>query len=300
MIYLKDLYLAIYLKNKFMLFSNKQVSELFETVDFFHTFYILEHIGLDSLNVKDKYLLKKRGIDLTNYKGKPDYITWSYQFGRIESMVRDRKTLRQLNLKQWKKFADTNTDLKLTKSDKYNIKIAKQQAYNDIKRLADDIKGDLKQSLIEAGKIHKKDIGQKSLAKKVSQTVSKTLANRVKKYSARFKTISGYNMHNAYQEGIAAELLHTVGEFAKVYFTVHPDACDHCVRVYLSSGRGSQPKIFLLKTVINNGSNIGRKAKDYKPSVGPLHPHCRCKMNKLPQGKSEWSEAQNRYVRSFK
>ena len=53
--------------------------------------------------------------------------------------------------------------------------------------------------------------------------------------------------------------------------------CQHCIRLYLTAGIGSEPKIFTIGELIGNGTNIGRKAKDWKPTIlFPIHPWCRC------------------------
>lgn len=54
--------------------------------------------------------------------------------------------------------------------------------------------------------------------------------------------------------------------------------CKHCVRLYLTSGIGSEPKIFKLSELIANGSNIGKKVADWKPTLDPIHPYCRCNL----------------------
>lgn len=281
-----------------MIFNNQQISSLQKSVEFHHTLFILQNIGTDILTSADRKLLRQNDIDLSTFKNKIDSVTYSYMFGKLESSVRDRSTLKKLNLEQYKEFITSNPDkFKLTKEDKQNIHTAKMQFYNDIKRLSGDIKSDLQQSLIEINNTFKQKT--KSATKQILRTFGKTLAENTKRYSARFEVISGYNMHSSYQQGIAGELLARLGPNAKVYFTTHPDCCPYCAKTYLRNGRGSQPRIFYLKTVIANGSNIGRKAKQYRASLQPLHPRCRCKMNMLPRGKIKWSPRQNRYIRDF-
>lgn len=284
-----------------MLFKSKQIDKILETVDFYHNLYIAENIGTEVLSKTDKLILQRGGIDLSKYKGKSNYITYAYNFGKLESSVRDKSMLKKLNLKDYKKFVDSNPDkFKLSKEDRFNIRTAKQQAYNDIKRLAGDVKADLHNNLIEISKTHYKKLNQKTLPQQVAKAVTKKLKENTVKYSSRFELISSYNMHSTYQIGISAEILERLGPNSKVYFKVHKDACPICVKTYLKNGSGSQPKIFLLKTVIANGSNIGRKGKDIKSSLQPLHPRCRCRLTMIPRGKIKWSVNQNAYIRVFK
>lgn len=283
-----------------MLFTSRQINSITESVDFHHSLFILNECGISVLSKADKVLLRKGGINLDDYKGKITPIEYSYNFGRMESTVRDKSTLKKLNLKQYKEFVDSNTDkFKLTKEDRYNIKVAQQRLYNDIKRAGADIKADLTQSLVEVSQLYPDAKKTKSGTRKVLNVISKKLSENNKKYSNRFEKISSYNMHSSYQEGMSAQILQEFGPNAKVWFKVHPQACPVCVKTYLKNGPGSPPRIFYLRTVIANGSNIGRKTKDIKSSLQALHPHCRCKMNKIPKGKIKWSIRQNSFIRDF-
>lgn len=58
--------------------------------------------------------------------------------------------------------------------------------------------------------------------------------------------------------------------------------CKHCKRAYLNFD--GSPKIFKLSELQANGNNYGVKAADYKPTIGPLHPLCRCHLVELPPG----------------
>lgn len=52
--------------------------------------------------------------------------------------------------------------------------------------------------------------------------------------------------------------------------------------------RYSAPKVFKLSELISNGTNIGRKVNEWKPTVGSTHPWCRCLLRYLPDD-YDWS-----------
>ncbi len=54
----------------------------------------------------------------------------------------------------------------------------------------------------------------------------------------------------------------------------NPDACPDCVRLHLTAGQGSPPKIFKLSELQENGTNVGLKRHDWKAVVGTVHPWC--------------------------
>jgi hypothetical protein len=55
--------------------------------------------------------------------------------------------------------------------------------------------------------------------------------------------------------------------------------CVNCNRLYLDSGI---PRIFKLSEMAV--SNVGRKAADWLPTIGAVHPWCHCQLHVLPEG----------------
>lgn len=86
----------------------------------------------------------------------------------------------------------------------------------------------------------------------------------------------------ALDRGAADHYASRYGTGVEVYILPAPDACEHCHRLHL--GTDGQPRIFKLSQLEANGSNVGRKARDWKPVVGPVHPHCGCTLHRLPTG----------------
>lgn len=81
----------------------------------------------------------------------------------------------------------------------------------------------------------------------------------------------------------------------KVYFDVYPGACRHCIRLYLTGGIGSKPRVFNLLDLLANGTNYGVKSKDWKATIHPVHPFCRCDLRELPPG-YEWDEETHQFT----
>lgn len=59
-------------------------------------------------------------------------------------------------------------------------------------------------------------------------------------------------------------------------------AVHNCLRLHL--GPDGNPRLFRLSTLEANGTNVGKKAADWKPGVGPVHPHCQCVLQRVPTG----------------
>jgi hypothetical protein len=92
-------------------------------------------------------------------------------------------------------------------------------------------------------------------------------------------------MHDAFTRGKLEGIVRKYGDTAYVYVEVLPDACDHCKGLYHKSD--GTPIIFMIRQLLGNGTNIGRKSKQWKPVVPPLHPWCRCELFYVPAG-YEW------------
>lgn len=270
-------------------------------IDFYHTLFIGQNIGKDVLSKKDIKLLKSRGIDVTKLP-KQTIADYAYQFGIIAQALGDKRS-KDLTFDQLKKFIESKNYIPLTSSEKAALGFVKQQMYSDIKGLGNRISQDFSQIAIEVDQkrrikyeniIKNEAIKALEYRKSVSE-LSSEIGHKTKDWARDFDRISDYVMHNAFQQGIASNLLKNHGEDVKVFFSVYPGACKHCIRIYLTDGIGSKPKQFTLKSVIANGSNIGRKVIDWKPSISPLHPWCRCTLHVVPEN-GIWDTAKKRYI----
>ena len=107
-------------------------------------------------------------------------------------------------------------------------------------------------------------------------------------YARDYGRIAATEKQRAMQEGQSRALTKRFGSPKKVRVAKQPapDACEHCVALHLTAGRGSVPKIFTLAELTANGTNVGRKARDWRAVVGPVHPWCACELIHVPDG---WS-----------
>jgi len=61
-----------------------------------------------------------------------------------------------------------------------------------------------------------------------------------------------------------------------------PGACKWCIKLHI--GPDGHPRIFKLEDLEANGSNFGKKASEWLPVVGAIHPNCSCPMSRRPAG----------------
>jgi gas vesicle protein len=214
----------------------------------------------------------------------------------LTAALRDER-VRIMSYKDFKKFLASQNFLPLTKAEQYALRSVKLQVFNDIKGLGNRISKDLTQTLIEVDKrqrskmekLIKYEAEQAIVERRSVKELSGRLKEKTQDWARDFDKISDYVMHQAYDEGRAFEIQQNTGNDSLVYKEVFPEACTHCQEAYLTNGVGSKPIVFKVVDLLNNGTNIGRKVKEWRPVIGAMHPFCRCSLMKVPKG-MKWNE----------
>lgn len=80
--------------------------------------------------------------------------------------------------------------------------------------------------------------------------------------------------------GTALDIAQRHGSDAQVYKRTGPQSCKKCVAAYTVDG--TVPRLFSLAALAANGTNMGRKAAEWLPTLGPLHPWCACPLRHMP------------------
>lgn len=88
--------------------------------------------------------------------------------------------------------------------------------------------------------------------------------------------------HNAMEQGTVDGIRQKGGDNAEVSIIPAPDACASCKALHL--GPDGKPRIFKLSQLAPPGANIKKKPQDWVPSIGAVHPHCGCKVVRVPPG----------------
>jgi hypothetical protein len=284
-----------------MILNNKQLINIFSIIDKFHSIFISTHLGTNYLSDEQKFNLKNAGIDLSTFT-KAEIVDNAFKFGMLSNMLQSVKNSAKLTYKKFLKFLELN-NLPLTADEQFALDSVKQQCYGDITGLGNKVKQDMNNIVIKHSNAQKfkmdasiNRLASEAVAKRQTlNKLSSELGHLTKDWSRDFDRISDYIMHSAYQHGRAQNLLKNYGDDVEVYFTVYPKACKHCIRLYLTGDIGSEPIVFKLTDVLSNGNNIGVKSIDWKPSVNPIHPWCRCTLTIKPKD-SIWDGASQRYV----
>jgi len=213
--------------------------------------------------------------------------------------------LKTLDFNNLKKLVETADYVPLTAIQEESLLFAQQHVYNDLKAQGNQVAKDLTREFETTSTIYKdhlEKVTKEELDKWLDEgdlfsSLDERIEERMKNWKYRFEMISEYAIQSLFQRGVADHLQELYGVDVKVYFIVHPDACVNCKNIFLE--KGGKPRIFKLSTILANGSNIGRKVKEWLATIDPIHPHCRCTMMKLPY-RAIWNPAINRYETSKK
>lgn len=116
------------------------------------------------------------------------------------------------------------------------------------------------------------------------QRLASNLAHSTDDWERDMRRVAATELVHAHQEGFANTLIKREGTDVLVYRQPDAAACRHCTRLYLTSGPGSTPKIFRLQELLDNGTNVGKKANGWDPVVGATHPWCGCTLHHVPPG----------------
>lgn len=277
-----------------MAFSRKQIEEMMEIIKLTHVSFIGEHVGSDNLTKDDKRLLKRFGIKTKKFKKKGSVYS-AFRFGLLADALGNERA-KKMSYDQFKKFLGDGGFLPLTKQEQFAIEFIEQRMTNDIRGLSTKIQREIS-NINQENTRSNWDKYSKRVDEKTKEAVADNSSVRelalgiqgnIEKWGRDFDRIADFNLHEAFDQGMAMSIQKKDPE-AFVYKDVYAGACKHCQRLYLTSGIGSKPKIFKIATLLSNGTNIGRKAKEWKPVVGATHPWCRCTVNHLPKG-YKWDE----------
>lgn len=106
--------------------------------------------------------------------------------------------------------------------------------------------------------------------------------------------IARTELQGAYVEGVVIDAIRQEGAGARIARIPEPGACEHCRRVFLDEQ--GRPRIFTAEELVNNGTNVGRKAADWRATTWPVHPNCACDVQVVPPGME--FDAKGRLVRA--
>lgn len=280
-----------------MLFTEEEIKKILGNIDLAVVKMVAKVLGKDYLSKEDLALLKSKGVDLVKLIPKFPSHYQAFLFGRVSAAIGTKATS-QMTYSEFAKFISKMGLFEPTAREMAFYKVAANKTYIHIKGFADRIKNDVRASIsaeelsylqaqeqAKADETLRKELLEGVFEKRSVKKIASNLANQMNDWQRDWGRIVETESQDIYNLG-RAEIIMQEDADPLVYFDVYPGACRHCIRLYLKNGIGSEPRVFHLSELMANGTNYGVKSKDWKPTVHPVHPFCRCDLRYLPKGYS--------------
>ena len=274
-----------------MIFTQSQILDMLDIMKRYELIFIAQQLGLQFLSQNDVAILLSAGIDVNQFKNNRGVIEDAFLFGLLAQAIGDDRA-KKMNYKQFKKFLSSKNFVPLNEEEEYALQQVKSRAYTDITNLGARMRTSLSNSVLRNNQqqalvvqqiIKKKTIDAIKM-RKGARGLAADLAETSKDWEVDWLRIAYFLTTEAYNQGRVQSILRKYGQDAEVWFDVFDEACKHCRKLYLKNpdDENSEPIVFKLSDIINNGNNIGRKVQEWKPVVPPAHPYCRCQINWRP------------------
>jgi hypothetical protein len=269
-----------------MLLTPEQILEIQKIIELHHNAFIANTIGHGAIpdevlkDLKEKGLLKEDVLHI---------VKEAYLYGTALTKINDENASK-MSYSQFRAYMKKNP-IPLSSIEKRAVVMAQVSAGQYCKGLGNTVQKDTQSLLIEADKqlrIRFEDdikntaainIGKRESIEKLKSDLGWKTADWGRDLKRIAVTEIGFARHQGQADSLKQKYS---GEDIFVARIPNPDACEHCVRLFL--GPDGQPRIFKLSTLEANGSNVGRKARDWRPVIGPIHPNCVCPMIRIPNG----------------
>jgi len=123
--------------------------------------------------------------------------------------------------------------------------------------------------------IIREEVATAVLTKAKAEEVGRRLRQRTKDMARNFERIAETEIQAVHNEGQIYQAVDLYGEGARVARIPESGACKHCLELFIDP-KTSEPYIFGVLELAANGSNVGRKRRNWKATAFPVHPNCRC------------------------
>jgi hypothetical protein len=270
-----------------MIFSPRQIERILQQISKNMLLYISVNLGEAVLSEVDRALLTSLGLDVLGLGGAFPRYYKMYILGRLTQVIGDANSNR-LTINDFEEYLRRGQFQPLTPFEEVQYMLARQATYGHLKNLEHRMRTDVETDIMtvisrsEYEGIIKEEIeigirDRKSLASIISD-----IGHRTTDWTKDLGRIVDTEMNNIFQRGRAVRISEVNrGKDPLVYKDVFEGACRHCIHLYLTSGLGSAPRVFHLSELMANGTNIGRKVQDWKPTIGGVHPWCRCNLRHI-------------------
>lgn len=267
-----------------MLLSDSQLLEIKQLIADHHNAFIVNAIDPQAVTPEILEDLRQKG--LVNAKGQS--IEDAYLYGQVLAAAQDPKTA-TMSLTEFKAYLRRNP-VPLTQTEQQAVIMNQQQAAQYVRGLGNRIDLQTGQTLINADHDLRRQMRDTITRKTDANIAARETVKKLKSdlgwatqdWTRDLDRIAITEKQSAMQQGSADAYAKRYGKDVMVAKMAMPDCCPRCAELY--TGPDGMPRIFRLADLEKNGTNVGRRAAEMRPVVGPAHPHCVCTLIRVPAG----------------
>ena len=126
-------------------------------------------------------------------------------------------------------------------------------------------------------------VAQNLLDRKTIKELKSDLGHATGDWCRDLERIANTETSAAMAQGTAQAAVRDFGPDVKMFFDHAPNCCKYC-RKLVCEEDSDRPKVFSLKELEANGTNVGRKASQWRPVCAGIHVNCRCVLSPMPKG----------------
>lgn len=270
--------------------SPKETNELLNIINRNTLTAVGREFGPEFLTEYDRSLLSDYGVKVDElHQLENDTVFTSFSFGLLSDSLEAIGAVGKVTYEDLKEYIKGGNYIPLTEGEKATINHIKTQNLSSLKgsggKIFQDVNGILDDNSREGQeKFLREEVAEGVRRKQTIRQIANEIAHKTGDWSRNFDRIVEYMSQSAFEFGKAAAIERKVDGDPLVYKRVFQGACKYCIKLYLTKGIGSEPRIFKLSELKANGDNIGRKIADWKPVLYATHPFCRCQLHYLPAG----------------
>lgn len=129
--------------------------------------------------------------------------------------------------------------------------------------------------------IIREEVAREMVEGKDARSLARRLANRTENYAHNWERIARTELQASYNDARVIAGVENYGSDTQIARIHEAGACEECLRLF---GPSQDPVVFSVQELFENGTNVGKRRRDWKPTIFPLHPNCRCDTVVVPPG----------------
>jgi len=127
----------------------------------------------------------------------------------------------------------------------------------------------------------REETARETIESRDARALAGRMANRTQNYAHNWMRIARTELQGAHNDARILNGLDMWGEGVLIARIHESGACPDCIRLF---GPTANPRIFEVRELLGNGTNVGKKKREWLPTIWPIHPNCRCDTMIVPPG----------------